>query len=179
MRVLIIYATTEGQTRKIARFCSDQLASRGHSVEMLRVEDAGDLELALFDAIILAGSVHVGQLQASLADFAQTHAQALADKPTLLLVVSLAIAGNQPSDRAELARIVDAFSQSTGWTAGHVEHVAGAFRFSEYDFFRSMAMRWIAWQRGQEIAYDTDTEYTDWSALAALMANWSGRVAPQ
>ncbi|QEW21385.1 Protoporphyrinogen IX dehydrogenase [menaquinone] [Marinibacterium anthonyi] len=173
MRILICYATTEGQTRKIARFCADQLISRGHSVEMLRVEDAGDLELALYDAVILAGSVHVGHLQADLADFAHTHAEALADKPTLLLIVSLAVAGKDPTDQAELDQIAAEFARTTAWIPGRIEHVAGAFRFSEYDFFRSMAMRWIAWQRGQTVDPHADTEYTDWAALAALMANWS------
>ncbi len=46
MRILICYATTEGQTRKISRFCLDQLAAQGHTVELLRTEDAEGLCLA-------------------------------------------------------------------------------------------------------------------------------------
>ncbi len=174
MRYLIIYATTEGQTRKICRFCADQLNSQGHSVEMLRVGDAEDVELALFDAVILAGSIHIGRLQAELGDFVATHAPALNVRPTLLLVVSLAIAGDDPKDRAELDSIAQEFADDAGWKPGRIEHVAGAFRFTEYDFFRSLAMRWIARQRGQKIDPHGDKEYTDWPALAEVISGWPG-----
>lgn len=178
MRILITYATTEGHTRKVCRFCADQLVSKGHAVELLRVEDAADVELALFDAVILAGSVHVGRLQEDLAGFAEAHAPVLNAKPTLLLVVSLSIAAKNDRDQEELDHIAKEFGTRTGWHAGQVEHVAGAFKFSEYDFFRSMAMRWIAWQQGTDVNPHKDTEYTDWSALAALMTNWSVENAP-
>jgi menaquinone-dependent protoporphyrinogen oxidase len=48
-------------------------------------------------------------------------------------------------------------------------HVAGAFRFSEYDFFRAWAMRRIAAERDETIDTDCDKECTDWSALAREM----------
>ena len=60
MYLLIAYATTDGQTRKIARFAADRLASLGHAVELLNVEDAEGLDLARFDGAILAGSLHAG-----------------------------------------------------------------------------------------------------------------------
>jgi menaquinone-dependent protoporphyrinogen oxidase len=37
MKILIAYATTEGQTRKICRYCADVLIDEGHSVELLEV----------------------------------------------------------------------------------------------------------------------------------------------
>ena len=40
MHVVVIYATVEGQTRKICRFCADQLFALGHTVEMLAAADA-------------------------------------------------------------------------------------------------------------------------------------------
>ena len=35
MKILVVYATTEGQTRKVARHVFDRLAGAGHSVELL------------------------------------------------------------------------------------------------------------------------------------------------
>lgn len=172
MRILICYASTEGQTRKICRFCADQLVARGDSVEMLPVDEAGEVDLAPFDAVILAGSIHVKKLQSELADFAAAHAPALNGLPTLFLVVSLAIAGDDAGDRAELDRIAAGFAEKAGWTPGQVAHVAGAFRFTEYDFFKSLALRWIAHQKGQQVDPRKDTEYTDWAALAALIRGW-------
>jgi len=175
MRILICYASTEGQTRKICRFCAEQLVARGDSVEMLPVHEAGEVDLAPFDAVILAGSIHVKKLQSELADFAAAHAPALNGLPTLFIVVSLAIAGDDAGDKAELDRIAADFAAAAGWTPGQVAHVAGAFRFTEYDFFKSLAMRWIARQKGQDIDPHKDTEYTDWAALAELVKTWSAR----
>lgn len=174
MRILICYASTEGQTRKICRFCAEQLVARGDSVEMLCVEDAGELDLAPFDAAVLAGSVHVGKVQGRLAEFAAAHAGALNRMPTLFLMVSLAIAGDDPDDRVELDRIASDFAAKAGWTPGQVAHVAGAFRFTEYNFFEALAMRWIARSRGQAVDPHQDTEYTDWAALAELIRGWPG-----
>jgi len=171
VKILICYASTEGQTRKIARFCADRLFDLGHAVELLPATDATDLPDC--DAAILAGSVHVGRLQEALAEVATAHADRLNACPTLLLQVSLAAAGDDAEDRADLERIAGEFVRATGWTPGAVHHVAGAFRFTEYDFFKSWAMRWIAARKGQQVDPARDREYTDWAALDALMRDWS------
>ena len=174
MKILIAYATTEGQTRKIARFAADRLTDAGHSVELMRAEDAEGLELGRFDRAILAGSLHVGAFQKSLAAFAKANAAALAGVPTLFLGVSLAAAGDDPDDWKGLADCVAKFTAETGWTPARVEHVAGAFRFGEYDFFRAWAMRWIARSKGEaEPAAGQDREYTDWAKLGAVLDGWA------
>jgi len=172
MRIAIIYATTEGQTRKIARFAADRLSGAGHMVELLTAEDAGDLDLARFDAAILAASVHISRYQQELVAFATAQATALSGLKTLFLSVSLAAAGDDREDWKGLGECVAKLTEETGWTPGQVEHVAGAFRFTQYDFFRSWAMRWIAAQKGQEVDPHVDQEYTDWQALAACLDDW-------
>jgi menaquinone-dependent protoporphyrinogen oxidase len=175
MTVLIAYATTEGQTRKIARFCADHLISLGKSVELLPLvdlEEEDPVDMSRFAAAILAGSVHGGRLQPQLVRFAARHAAALNDRPGLFLMVSLAAAGNDTQERADIARIASEFAETSGWTPDEVQHVAGAFRFTQYDFFKSLAMRWIAHNKGEDVDPHADKEYTDWDALAALMARW-------
>ena len=172
MNILICYATTEGQTRKIARFCATQLVAAGHAVELLPAGDGEGLELASFDAAILAGSVHVGSVQDALARFATDHAEALNRMPTKFLLVSLAAAGKEKDDMADLAKIAAEFCDAVGWKPGATHQVAGAFRFTQYDFFKSWAMRYMAMKYGEKVDPHSDTEYTDWEALAALLKGW-------
>ncbi|MCU0911762.1 MAG: protoporphyrinogen oxidase, partial [Rhodobacteraceae bacterium] len=163
-----------GQTRKIARFAADRLADAGHAVELMCAEDAEGLDLGRFDRAVLAGSVHLGAFQKALVSFAKENAAALAGMPTLFLSVSLAAAGDDAKDWTGLGDCLATFTAETGWTPGRVEHVAGAFRFGEYDFFRSWAMRWIARSKGEaEPAAGQDREYTDWAKLAALLDAWA------
>lgn len=179
MYLLIAYATTDGQTRKIARFAADRLSSTGHSVELLDVADAGGLDLARFDGAILAGSLHAGGFQKALVRYASdTHVQ-LATLPTLFLAVSLSAAGTDADDWAGLRKCLAEFESETGWTPGRVEHVAGAFRFSEYDFFRAWAMRRIADQKGEVVEPGKDKEYTDWAALGAALDGWVAGFSPR
>lgn len=176
MLILIAYATTDGQTRKIARFAADRLAGQGHGVELLNVEDAGGLDLSRFDGAILAGSLHAGGYQKALGRFAAAEQARLAKMPTLFLAVSLSAAGNDAEDWAGLNRCLADFQAETGWTPGRTEHVAGAFRFSEYDFFRAWAMRRIADQKGETVEPGTDKEYTDWAALILALDGWAAGI---
>ncbi|MFZ9685836.1 MAG: flavodoxin domain-containing protein [Gemmobacter sp.] len=176
MKILIAYATTDGQTRKIARFVADRIADLGHGVELLSAADGEGLEPARFDGAILAGSLHAGGFQKSLAAFARAQAEALGAMPTLFLAVSLSAAGTDPEDWAGLRACLATFEAETGWHPGETLHVAGAFRFSEYDFFRAWAMRRIAEKKGEAVDPHADKEYTDWDALGRSVDAWLGRL---
>ena len=172
MRILVVYATTDGQTRKIARFAADHLTDLGHATELLNAADTEGLDLGRFGAAVLAGSLHAGGFQKTLAAFAKDNAAALNAKPTLFLPVSLSAAGNDEEDWKGLRACVDGFLDQTGWQPTRTAHVAGAFRFTEYDFFRAWAMRRIADAKQQVVDPHSDKEYTDWPALAAALTAW-------
>jgi menaquinone-dependent protoporphyrinogen oxidase len=173
MKILIVYATTEGQTRKVARFVFDRLVAAGHAAALVPAAEAGGIDPAGFDAAVVGGSVHAGHFQKELVTWAQAAAPALGRVPSLFLPVSLTAAGDEAEDWAGLRACVDRFVDETGWTPGRVEHVAGAFRFSEYDFFKSWAMRWIASRKDESVRGDEDKEYTDWDALGAVLEDWT------
>jgi menaquinone-dependent protoporphyrinogen oxidase len=173
MKILIVYATTEGQTAKVARFVFDRLVAAGHSAALLPAAEATGLHPAGFDGAVVAGSVHAGHYQKELIAWARAEAGRLDAVPTLFLSVSLAAAGDDAEDWAGLRACVDRFVEETGWTPGLVEHVAGAFRFSEYDFFKSWAMRWIAAQKDRSVQAGEDREYTDWAALDRVLGDWT------
>ena len=177
MRILIGYATSEGQTRKIAEFSADHLRAGGHEVELFSLDDARGVEPGRFDGVILAGSVHVGGYQKALTAFAKAHAGALNAERDLFLSVSLTAAGDVAEDWEGLEKIVESFVADTGWTPDRIEHVAGAFRFTEYNLFQAWAMRKIAKARDPDIDTHGDTEYTDWQKLAAVLDDWAGSLA--
>ncbi len=172
MRILIAYATTDGQTRKIARFAADHLTDQRTSTELMNVAYAEGLDVARFDSVILAASLHVGGFQTAMITFAKANATALNAKPTLFLSVSLSAAGDDAEDWTGLKVCVETFLSQTGWAPFCIHHVAGAFRFTEYDFFRAWAMRLIAAQKGEVVDPHGNKEYTDWPELAAILTDW-------
>ncbi len=176
MKILIVYATTDGQTRKIARLCADRLADEGHAVELLHATDADSPGLSRFNGVILSASLHVGGFQTALAAFASSNAAELNRLTTLFLPVSLSAAGDDKEDWDGLNDCVAKFLKQTGWTPTQTVHVAGAFKFTEYDFFRAWAMRRIAAQKGEVVEPHADKEYTDWSALGVAIDRWAATL---
>ncbi len=172
MNILIVFATTEGQTEKIAGFAATRLSDAGHRVKTAEASQAPDPDGV--DACILAGSVHAGAYQPALVDYARRNQQTLDTRRTLFVSVSLSAAGGDAEDWDGLRACVDRFVTETGWQPGRIEHVAGAFRFARYDFFRYWAMRWIASQKDRQAKRGQDMEYTDWAALQAALDEWAG-----
>ena len=50
-----------------------------------------------------------------------------------------------------------------------LHHVAGAFRYTEYDFFKRWALKYIAWHKGAPTDTSRDYELTDWEDLARFV----------
>ena len=143
MKILFLYASTEGQTAEIARQGMNTLTDLGHSVALVHARDGYDLDFSSFGAVVVAGSVHAGSYQEELVKTVKAHVFALRERPNHFLSVSLAAAGTDDDDWNGLENCVQKFTADTGWTPDRTEHVAGAFKFSEYGFFRYWAMRWI------------------------------------
>lgn len=172
MKLLILYATTEGQTRKIARHLADWCADAGHVAELLPLDDADDIDLDRFDGVVLGASVHAGSFQKALTTFAANRHADLGRKPTLFLTVSLAAAGHDAEDWRALDKIQADLQEATGWTPGRVEHVAGAYMPSRYDILRRLIMRRIVAAKDPDADLDADHEYTDWPALDRSVEAW-------
>lgn len=156
MKVLVAYATSEGQTRLIARQVADRIVDAKHTVELLELSDANEIDLDRFDGAILAASLHMGHYQRTLTDFAAKQANDLKRKPTLFLSVSLAAAGHEAEDWRALDRILVDFTKATAWTPNRVEQVAGAYLPSKYDIFRRFLMRRIIASKHTGIDLDAD-----------------------
>jgi menaquinone-dependent protoporphyrinogen oxidase len=50
-----------------------------------------------------------------------------------------------------------------------VEQVAGALRYTQYDFFKKFTLRMIAKRAGGSTDTSHDTEYTDWKQVNEIL----------
>ncbi len=167
MNFLIVYATTEGQTRKIAQFAADRIKVHNHAADLIDATeaDAATVKLRGYDGVIIAGSLHIGKFQASIADFVKARHQTLNGMRSMFLAVSLAAASKDADDVKGLADCERRFLADAGWTPGEIHNAAGAFRYTQYDFFKRWGMKLIAYQKGVSTDTSRDLELTDWVAL--------------
>ena len=178
MKILVLYGTTEGQTRKICEAVAKQLRGHGDVVTLVDATGTTDIiDLRDFDAAILAASLHAGQYQTSVAHFARANHAWLNRIPSAFISVSLSAAGTDPDDLKSIADCAERLKADTGWTTNEVHHVAGAFRFTEYDFFKRWVMKLIAWEKKVTVAPGQDLELTNWDVLAETVDAMRARFA--
>lgn len=178
MKILVLYGTTEGQTRKIAEFAARRLRDLGDAVALIdATADTSTIELRDFDAAIVAASLHAGQYQAPVAHFARANHAWLNQLPSAFLSVSLSAAGSDPEELKGIADCAERFKADTRWTTAEVHHVAGAFRFTEYDFFKRWVMKLIAWEKNVKVEPGKDLELTNWETLSATIDAVRARFA--
>jgi menaquinone-dependent protoporphyrinogen oxidase len=170
MKFLLVYGTSEGQTQKISRFVADRLGQQGHQALVVNaIESTPDAEPRDFDAAIIAASVHAGRYQSAIIHYVRKHLTAIGARPNAFLSVSLAAAGDDEEDVAGLKRCVADFTHETGWTPRCIHHVAGAFRYTAYDFLKRWAMKYIAYRKGGPTDTSRDYELTDWDDLSRFV----------
>ncbi|MHA1190101.1 MAG: flavodoxin domain-containing protein [Alphaproteobacteria bacterium] len=172
MKILVLYASTEGQTQKIAEAVAGQIKATGNTVDLVDVGKEPDCDPADYDASILGASVHLGRYQASLVHFINDHVAALNNQPTVFVSVSLSAVSNEAEEREAIEAIANSLFDQTLWRPDQVHHAAGAFNFTQYDFFRRWSMKFIAMQRGEAVDMNADKEYTDWAALERFVADF-------
>jgi menaquinone-dependent protoporphyrinogen oxidase len=175
--VLILYATRQGQTQRIADHLASEVRARGVPAAVVDAAHPEGLALDAYSAAILCASVHLGRHEREMVAFVKSHRDGLRQMPSVFVSVSLSQAGVQdstwpPERRAQAAadtgRMIQKFISQSGWSPGHVLAAAGALRYREYNWFLRIAMRRIARTAGAPTDASQDYEFTDWNALDHL-----------
>jgi menaquinone-dependent protoporphyrinogen oxidase len=177
--ILILYATREGQTRRIAEHLAATVRARGRAADVIDCSKLpADFSLKSYSGAILAASVHMEKHEPEMVRFVKRNRQELEAMPTVFLSVSLSEAGAEDmaksaEDRAKAAAdaegMIRAFLDETGWHPSHIRAVAGALLYSKYNFLVRFAMRMIARKVGAPTDTSRDYEFTDWEALDRLV----------
>ncbi len=176
--VLVVYGTTEGQTRKIAEFMASALKARGVEIDLLdSAAERAALVEPVYAAAIVCGSLHLRRYQASLLRFVRDNKTWLAGLPAAFVSVSMTAALKADRSRAQLREIAEAFFRKAGWTPGITQHVAGALRYSRYAYFKRLIMKLIARHQGGDTDTSRDYEYTDWDDLTRFVETFLAAIS--
>lgn len=177
LRYLVAYASREGQTEKVAHHVARRLEDDGQLVRLIDIKahetEAGADEC---DAMLIAGSIHLGQFDTDLADFVMRHGEALRRCPSAFLPVSLSAASHEQSERNAVDEIARRFVAEHGWAPDVIYHVAGAIHDRELNYAERTVLHAIAEMKGVERDSSGNTEFTDWSALDEFVRSFEALV---
>ena len=103
-KVLVVYATREGQTEKVATYVSDHLKHYGASVKPVNAMDEAAtncLVLDKFDMLVFGASMHAGGLEREIIEFINQNVEQIEQKPRSFFLVLLSAATKDPVLRSE------------------------------------------------------------------------------
>ncbi len=165
MKVLIVYATVEGQTEKIANFAAEHIRKSGHDALLANVDDPATIAFEDSDAVILAAPVHQRMHPRTFEAFLEASKNALAQHRTLLISVSLSAAF--PEGLSEAAEYIAELETRTGFTPDAELAVGGAVRIGQYDYFATQLLQHVVLRDRDYDVSAGEHEFTDWEAVAS------------
>jgi menaquinone-dependent protoporphyrinogen oxidase len=168
--ILVAYATTEGHTRKIAEFIAERLRKLGKTVDLVDcATPSAEQVLLIYAGAFVCGSVHYQRHQTALAHFVRDNLAWLNEIPTAFVSVNLAMLHKDAECRAEAKQCADAFLDETGLRTSMVRLIAGALKYTQYDFFKRALLRYLVKPGGIDAKVSGDMEYTDWEDVGRFV----------
>lgn len=167
--VLILYATREGQTEKVAVTISRHLQKAGANVTLINAQDkklTEDIALNVFDLLVFGASMHAGGIEPELVDFINSHQEQIELKIRSFFLVLLSAATKDSKLREEwLNDARKKMDEQINVQFQDVEMIAGALMYSKYPLPLKWIMKGIAKQAGEGTDISQDYEYTDWEQV--------------
>lgn len=165
--ILVVYATVEGQSARIASLIADHLTRSKHTTATFNASapHAEETDLSSFDGLIVVAPVHAQAHHPAARRFITEHAETLTRMPSALVSVSLHAASGEAEDIEEMRQYVDILCGETKWLPRAVHYAAGALKFTEFDFFKRWMAKRLVKSLDMPLDPGKDVEFTDWPAL--------------
>lgn len=178
MNILILYASKEGQTEKIAQFITDAVESHGHHATTLRANQIPqDIDTDAFDAAIVGGPIYKGSYPAYLKKIVIDYCDWLNQVPSAFFTVCMAIHSKNIKEQQHARSFGSRFTRDTNWQPNMMETFAGSIKYTHYGFITRMIMRYIAKKEGGDTDTSRDHEYTDWDAVTRFTEHFLNQAA--
>lgn len=166
-RTLLLCSTTDGQTRRICERLAGVLREERHDVALVMIEDAGTVDPAAFDLVVVGARIRYGRTDARVKAFANRHAGVLNTMPSAFFSVNV-VARKPGKDRPETNPYVQAFVRAVAWRPRLLEVFAGRLDYPRYGVLDRCIIRFIMWLTDGPTARDTVVEFTDWRRVEAF-----------
>lgn len=179
-RILVVFGTTDGHTRKVAQHLAAAFRAAAGDIEC-DVIQAGHIDISPqhYEGIVVCASLQRGKYQRSVVQWVRSNAGALNMKRTAFISVCLGVRQKNPKVDQHLDAIVQRFSASTGWQPGRVKQVAGALLYRKYGWLKRWIMKRIVSKAGGDTDTSRDYEYTDWEELRAFAEEFVRLIVPR
>jgi menaquinone-dependent protoporphyrinogen oxidase len=172
-RILILYSTTDGHTREISGRLQRQIENAGHQVVVVPVAEAPDIDLGLFDKIVIGASIRYGKHSPAVLEFIRRNQAVLESRPNAFFSVNV-VARKPGKNRPETNPYLQKFLRRISWKPRELAVFAGKIDYPRYGFLDRLMIRFIMWMTHGPTDPSAVVEFTDWDQVEAF-----GRVVSE
>ncbi len=177
-RVLIVFASSYGQTRRIAGRIAELLAKHDIEVDIVDARERKPfVRSARWDAVVVGASIIARGHQPTVRDFIMRNLDDLNAMPSAFFSVSASAGSVHAKNREAAATLRKDFLEEMGWHPSLDVSFAGAINFTEYNWLLRQYMKYAAKLNGGSTDTSRDHEYTDWNQVEDFASRIAGLVS--
>tara|TARA_B100000614_G_scaffold166585_1_gene148372 strand:- start:488 stop:1009 length:522 start_codon:yes stop_codon:yes gene_type:complete len=163
MKSLIIYSSTDGQTKKICEVIGENFNNK-EFIEILPLEDAFHLNINNYDQIILGASIRYGNYKSNLFKFIKYNIKILETKKNAFFSVNV-VARKNEKNTPDTNPYIKKFLKKTNWRPKKIEVFAGKVDYPNYNLFNKLVIRLIMFITKGPTDISHSYEFTDWAKV--------------
>ena len=163
-KILILYSTTDGHTRKICERLQQVIEHQAHQVTVVSVQYEPLVDLKAFDKIVIGASIRYGKHSPLIYQFIKRHTQLLDARPNAFFTVNI-VARKPEKNRPETNPYMRQFLTKTSWRPRELAVFAGKINYPLYGFLDRCMIRLIMFMTKGPTDPKAVIEFTDWQQV--------------
>ena len=163
MNSLIVYSTTDGQTKKICETIKNNSKNKG-SFELLPLEKAFKIALEKYDQIIIGASIRYGRHSPKVYKFIDINKYILEKKKSAFFSVNV-VARKPEKSTPDTNPYIKKFLKKSGWQPKKLGVFAGKIDYPKLDFVNKNVIRLIMFITSGPTDVNNAYEFTDWYSV--------------
>ena len=159
-KILIVYSTTDGQTKNICEKII-KIGKKKATIDLLSIDQVSGLSISKYGKIIIGASIRYGKHNPLVYEFIKLNKEELDKKFTAFFTVNV-VARKKEKNLPETNPYMKKFLELSGWQPNKLAVFAGRIDYPSYRFFDRLIIRFIMFiTKGPTDTMQT-YEFTDW-----------------
>ena len=163
MEDLIIYSSTDGQTKKICETIKYHLAL-DEKIKIISLNEVNKVNLEKVEKIIIGASIRYGRHNKRVQNFVIKNKNILKSKKTAFFSVNV-VARKEEKSTPETNPYVKKFLAKTKWKPNKVAVFGGKVDYPNYNFINRNVIRFIMMITNGPTNTDNSYEFTNWEMV--------------
>tara|TARA_B100001989_G_C24408403_1_gene397768 strand:- start:216 stop:737 length:522 start_codon:yes stop_codon:yes gene_type:complete len=170
MSSLIIYSTTDGQTKKICEEIMSYSSFR-NSYEIISLEEAFNKEIEKYDQIIIGASIRYGAHSPRVYKFIKNNKDILNKKKSAFFSVNV-VARKPEKSTPDTNPYIRKFLKKSSWQPKKLGVFAGKIDYPKLGFINRNVIRLIMLITSGPTNTDNVYEFTDWDSVKKFISEF-------